>query len=163
MKFSFFCQLSRSFFTFVCLLGEKLPALASLSRKTRARPRAVGEYETCLFRKNRNENFALLRNKKSNQNRKSNKFANRIKVKRDLLWSANFAKKAMDNATNWARVKRTGKNCWRARKGPRTPTHQNLVVQCLIISCPVVSLITRWSKAISSFFQGVQQHGCSKK
>ena len=28
---------------------EKLPALASLSSKTRARPRAVGEYETCLL------------------------------------------------------------------------------------------------------------------
>ena len=52
-NFPFFRQLSRSFHMFVCLLGEKLPALASLSRKTRARPRAVGEYETCLFIRSR--------------------------------------------------------------------------------------------------------------
>ena len=37
----------------VCLLGEKLPALASVSRKTRARPRAVEEYETCLLSRSR--------------------------------------------------------------------------------------------------------------
>ena len=44
------------------------------------------------FAKIENENFAFLKKKKLTSQQYYNKLSNRIKVKRNLLWSANFAK-----------------------------------------------------------------------
>ena len=52
-----FGKFSRSFFIFVCPLGEKVPAWASHSWSRPARPRTVGEYEYCLLRLTHNMHF----------------------------------------------------------------------------------------------------------
>ena len=97
------------------------------------------------FRKNRksNKNFSCYVKRLSNKygkNSKNNKFNEILHLERE---KGKESLEIWQNATNCARVTRIGKNCWRARKGPRTPAHHCfslilMVISTGIRSCPVI-------------------------